>query len=147
MEQPAKQPQNRETARDLQKETQGRKSQQLENEGTKSLERRQVLKRNMKATSTTNLHRWKASRSTTARRTTTRWQPTTPSDVSTIHLYLGSSTRVIMYHVLREIRILSSKLKKRKPQGRSDLRAVSSSWRTTNCCSITLKKHIKKLKK
>jgi hypothetical protein len=29
----------------------------------------------MKATSATNLHKWKASRAKTARRTTTRWQP------------------------------------------------------------------------
>ncbi len=57
----------------------------------------------MKATSKTNLHRWKASRATTARRRATRWQPTPPSDVSTIPLpgVLDTSLHVscIMYHV------------------------------------------------
>ncbi len=46
LDQPAKQPQSRETARVLQKETQGRKSQQLDNEETKSIESRQVLDKN-----------------------------------------------------------------------------------------------------
>ncbi len=82
MEQSAKQPPSRETARVLQKETQGRKSEKREKEKTESLELRQGLDRKMKATSTTNLHKWKASRATTARRTTTRCQPTTPLDVS-----------------------------------------------------------------
>ncbi len=86
MEQPAKQPQSRKKAGVLQEETQSSESKQLEDKENVSQERRQVWKWKWKLPVNQNNTGGKPAEQLQKRWTTTRWQPTTPSDVSTIPL-------------------------------------------------------------